>query len=79
MKRKFSLQQKIVFIVIGVSAIIYAIAIGYISINAKKASMNDAIGVTISSAKKYAGDIKLLLEEDLVAMKTLTQSVLTYK
>jgi methyl-accepting chemotaxis protein len=79
MKRKLNLQQKIVLIVIGVSVIIYAIAIGYISLNAKKATMNDAISVTISTAQKNASDIKLLLEKDFIAMKTLSQSVLVYK
>lgn len=79
MKRKFNLQQKVVIVVIGLSAIIYSIAIGYISINAKKAALNDATAVTVSTARKYATDVKLLLEKDLVTMKTLSQSVLIYK
>lgn len=79
MKRKFNIQQKVLFVVIGISVIIYAIAIGFISINAKNAAMNDAIVVSISTAKKQANEIKLMLENDLVAMNVLSQSVLTYK
>lgn len=41
--------------------------------------MNDAIVVTNTTAQKYAADIKALLEEDLIVMKTLSQSVLSYK
>lgn len=79
MKRKLNLQQKVVFVIIGISVIIYAIAISYISINAKKAALSDATTVSISTARKYAADVKILLEKDLVAMKTLSQSALIYK
>lgn len=77
--QKINLQQKVVLIVISVSAIIYAFAIGYISINTKNIAQGNAISVTISTAEKYASDIRSLLEEDLMAVKVLSQSVLTYK
>jgi methyl-accepting chemotaxis protein len=79
MKRTLTLQQKILFLIIGTSVVIYALAIGYISVKAKRAAMDDAITVTKSTAEKYASDIKSLLEEDLVAMQTLSKSVLSYK
>ena len=79
MKQKLSLRQKILFLVIGFSFIIYTITIGYISIIARKAAMRDAITVTNTTAQKYASSIKTLLEEDLVAMRTLSQTVLSYK
>jgi methyl-accepting chemotaxis protein len=79
MKLKLNLQQKILLLVIGFSAIIYAITIGYISTSAKKNAMADAVSITQSTAQKYASDIKRLLEEELVTMKTLSQSVLSYK
>jgi methyl-accepting chemotaxis protein len=78
MKLKLTLQQKIFFLVIGVSIVIYAIAIGYIATRAKKTAMHDAIMLTVATAQKNASDIKALLEEDLVAMRTLSQSVLSY-
>ena len=79
MKLKLTLQQKIFFLVIGVSIVIYAIAIGYIATRAKKTAMHDAIMLTVTTAQKNASDIKALLEEDLVAMRTLSQSVLSYR
>ncbi len=79
MKLKLTLQQKIFFLVIGVSIVIYAIAIGYIATRAKKTAMHDAIMLTVATAQKNASDIKALLEEDLVAMRTLSQSVLSYR
>lgn len=79
MKLRLNLQQKILLIVIGITAVIYSISIGYISINARESAMNDAIAVTSATAQKYASDIRALLEEDLVAMQVLSQSVLSYK
>lgn len=77
--QRINLQQRVVLIVISVSAIIYAFAIGYISLNSKNVAKGNAISVTISTAEKYASDIRSLLEEDLMAVKVLSQSVLTYK
>jgi methyl-accepting chemotaxis protein len=79
MKLKLNLQQKILVLVIGFSAIIYTITIGYITTSAKRNAMSDAVTITQSTAQKYASDIKRLLEEELVSMKTLSQSVLSYK
>ncbi len=77
--RQFSLQKKILVLVIGASIIIYAIAIGYISLNSKKHALNQAIALTNTYAEKSALDIKFLLEEDLFTIRTLSQAVLTYK
>lgn len=79
MKFKLSLQQKILLLVVGISIIIYAIAIGSIALRAKKTAINDAIAITVTTAQKNASDIKALLENELTAMKTLSQSVLSYK
>lgn len=79
MKFKLSLRQKILLLVVGISVIIYAIAIGSITLRAKKEAINDAIAITVTTAQKNASDITALLENDLVAMKTLSQAVLSYK
>lgn len=79
MKRKFNLQQKIILTVVGVSTIIYIIAIGFISTSAKNTAMHDAVELTISTAKKNASDMQAILEKDLVAMRILAQTVMTYK
>ena len=79
MKIKLTLKQKILLLVIGFSFVVYTIAIGYISLMARKAAFNDAITVTNTTAQKYTSDIKSLLEKDLIVMRTLSQSVLSYK
>ncbi len=78
MKRKFNLQQKIILIVVGVTAIIYAVAIGYISASARKAAVNDAVSVTLATAQKHASDIKALLEKDLATTRTLASTIMSY-
>lgn len=79
LKQRLSLQQKILVMVIGASIIIYAIAIGYISVKARNTALNQAISLTDNIAKKYASDIKYLLEEDLTSVRTLSYTLLTYK
>lgn len=79
MKFKLSLQQKILLLIVGISVVIYAIAIGFIALRAKETAINDTIAITVTTAQKNASDIKALLENDLTAMKILSQSVLSYK
>ncbi len=79
LKQRFSLQQKILVMVIGASIIIYAIAIGFISLKSRTSALNQAISLTDTYAEKYALDIKSLLEEDLITVRTLSQTALTYK
>ncbi|HZJ73797.1 MAG TPA: GAF domain-containing protein [Perlabentimonas sp.] len=78
MKYKLNLQRKIIITVVGVSAIVYAIALGYVSISAKKVAIADAIAVTQTTAEKYASDMRSLLEKDLVTAQTLANSVKSY-
>jgi len=79
LKQRLSLQQKILVMVIGASIIIYAIAIGYISVKSRNTALNQAISATDTYAEKYASDIKFLLEEDLVTVRTLSRTALTYR
>ena len=79
LKQRLSLQQKILVMVIGASVIIYAIALGYISIKSRNTAKKQAITVTNTYAEKYSSEIKYLLEEDLLTVRTLSQSVLSYR
>ena len=78
MKYKLNLQRKIIIAVVGISAIIYAAAIGYVSISAKKAAIADAIVVTQTTAEKYALEMRVLLEKDLATAKTLANTIASY-
>jgi len=65
--------------VIGASIIIYTIAIGYICIKSRNTALDQAISLTDILAEKYAADIKFLLEEDLITVRTLSRTALTYR
>jgi len=78
MKIKLKIQQKIQFFIITASIIIYIIAVGYISFNAKKMAYNDAIEKTNSYAQETAKDIKALLDGDMGAVKALTDAFHVY-
>jgi len=79
LKQRFSLQQKILVMVIGASVIIFALALGFISIKSRNAALMQAITITNTYADKYAAEIKYLLEEDLYTVRTLSQSVVSYR
>ena len=78
MKYKLKLQQKIIITVVGVSAIIYAIVLGYVSISAKKAAVADAVSITHITAEKYAADMRSMLEKDLTTAQTLANTVKSF-
>jgi PAS domain S-box-containing protein len=79
MKIKLKIQQKIQLFIISASIIIYVIAIGYISLNARKMAFNDATEVTNRYVHENANDIKAKLETDLTLVKTLAEAFHTYK
>ncbi len=73
------IQQKVQLFIIGASIIIYAIALGYISINARKAAYKDAIEKTNSYAYGVAKDIKAQLDSDLSIVKTFAEAYRTFR
>jgi methyl-accepting chemotaxis protein len=78
MKMKLSLKNKMQLFLISLSVAIYGIAIGYISINAKKTAYNDSVALVISSAEKFALKIQADLNEDHAVVRTLAQAFTVY-
>ncbi|MDA3954576.1 MAG: GAF domain-containing protein [Bacteroidales bacterium] len=79
MKIKLKIQQKIQLFIISASFIIYIIAVGYISLNARKMAYNDATEVANRYVHETANDIKAKLDADLTLVKTLSNAFHTYK
>ncbi len=79
MKIKLKIQQKIQIFIITASILIYLIALGYISINARKMAYNDAIIVTDKYVGEVAKDIKAQLDADMSVVKTLSNAYLVYE
>jgi methyl-accepting chemotaxis protein len=78
MKIKLKIQQKIQLFIISASIIIYIIAVGYISFNARKMAYNDAIEKTNSYAKEAAKDMKAQLDANLSTVVALTDAFTIY-
>jgi len=79
MKLKLSLKNKMQLFLISLSVIIYAIAIGYISVNAKKTTYNDSIELVNSSAEKFAYKIQSDLNEYMAVVRTLANAFKVYQ
>ncbi|HAF30512.1 MAG TPA: hypothetical protein DCG75_15830 [Bacteroidales bacterium] len=79
MKIKLKIQQKIQLFIISASIVIYIIAVGYISLNARKMAYSDATEVTNRHAHEAAKDVKAKLDADLTLVKTLADAFHTHK
>ncbi len=79
MKLKLSLKNKMQLFLISLSAAIYAIAIGYISINAKKTTYNDAVDLVNANAEKYAYSIQSDMNEYISVVRTLATAFKVYQ
>ena len=79
MKIKLKIQQKIQLFIIVSSFIVYIIAVGFISLKAKKMAYNNAIEVTNYQVKEVAKDVKTKLDSELSALISLTDAFKVYK
>ena len=79
MRTNLKFQQKIQLFIIGSSIIIYILALGYISINARKIAYNDAIDKADNYVRETATKLKLLLDTDMSSVKALADAFHIYK
>jgi len=79
MKLKLGLKNKMQLFLISVSVIIYAIAIGYISVNAKKTAYKDSVAIVNSIAEKNALNIQSHMTEYSTVVRTLAQAFKVYQ
>lgn len=79
MKLKLSLKNKMQLFLISLSVVIYAVAIGYISVNAKKTAYNDSVELVNSNADKFALKIQNDLNEYMSVVRTLANAFKIYK
>lgn len=79
MKLRLKIQQKIQLFIISSTIIIYLIAVGYISLNARKIAYNDATELTNTHVQEAAKQIKAQLDADMMVVKTLTDAFYLYK
>jgi len=78
MKIKLNLKNKMQLYLITLSVAIYATAIGYISINAKRAAYNDSVEIVNTHAEKYAFQIQSDLNEYFSTVRTLAKAFSIY-
>jgi PAS domain S-box-containing protein len=79
MKLNLSLKNKMQLFLISVSVIVYAIAIGYISVNAKKSAYKDSVALVTSIAEKNALNVQTDMTEYSTVVRTLAQAFKVYQ
>ena len=78
-KLNIKLNAKILLLIESTIVIIFAIAIGYISLSSKKMALEDAKKITNSHARENANLIKADLEKDMGIARALSYSFLSYE
>jgi methyl-accepting chemotaxis protein len=79
MKINLNLKNKMQLFLITMSVIIYAAAIGYISINAKKSAYQNSVDLVNAEAEKYANKIQSDLNEYMAVVRTLSKAFSVYE
>lgn len=79
MKLKLSVRQKITVFILGTSIILFAIIIGFFSITSKNSAYSNLTELTTAYTDKYAGRIEGWLNNDLVIVRTLSNSFIEHK
>ncbi|OFX82793.1 MAG: hypothetical protein A2W99_14105 [Bacteroidetes bacterium GWF2_33_16] len=79
MRLKLKIQQKIQVFIISSTIIIYLIAIGYISFNARKMAYNDATKITDKQVLESAKDIKSIIDAQFSAVIAISNAFKVYK
>jgi len=79
MKIKLKIQQKIQLFIITSSIVIYLVAVGYISYNAREMAYNDSIKLTDSQVEKSANNIKAQFDAQLSAVMAISHAFKVYK
>jgi methyl-accepting chemotaxis protein len=78
MKLKLKIQQKIQLFIISSTIIIYLIAVGYISLNARKMAYNDATKITDKQVMESAKDIKSIIDAQFSAVIAISNAFKVY-
>ena len=79
MKLKLNLKNKMQLFLISLSVAIYAIAIGYISVNAKKTAYKNSIELVKCIANKYAINMQSNMTEYITVVRTLATAFKVYE
>ena len=70
MKLKLGLKNKMQLYLISLSVVIYAVAIGYISISAKKTTYSDSVELVKANAEKFSYKMQSDLNEYMAVVRT---------
>lgn len=79
MKLKVKIKHKIQIYILLTTVIIYASALGYISINSKRMAFNDAKKISDNYARGAAKQVEIYLERYLTTVKDLSNSFKVYE
>lgn len=75
MKRDFTIRKKMLFLILGMTVVVYAMTIGYIGYNLRSSAINEAKKLADSYTREKAAEIKAIVDEDLAVSRTMAAAV----
>ncbi len=79
MKIRMNINTKMLVYILTSSIIIFALSVGYISLNARRLALNNAEKLALKVTQKNALKIEKSLSEDLASLRTLAQAFTVYQ
>lgn len=64
-----------IFLILGVTVLIYTLTLGYIAYNLRSSAITEAKKLADSYSREKAGEIKAIVEEDLAVARTMAAAV----
>ena len=75
MNYNLTIRQKMMYLVVGLTVLIYVVSIGYISYNLRSNAIKEAEKLADSYAHQKANEIKALLDADMAVARSMKNAV----
>ena len=78
MKYNLTIRQKMMYLIVGLTVVVYVISLGYISIQLRANAIVEAKQLAVTYANQKANEIKAVLDEDMAIARSMADAIESY-
>lgn len=78
MNYNLTIRQKLLFLIVGLTVLIYVLSLGYISIQLRSNAIDEAKKLAKTYADQKANEIKAVLDEDMAIARSMAHAIEAY-
>lgn len=78
MNYNLTIRQKMMYLIVGLTVLIYVISLGYISYELRKNAIIEAKHLANTNAEQKANEIKVVLDEDMAIARSMADAIEPY-